>query len=59
MKVKYALSLPGKAAALLAVLLTACLVVITLAVACDEEAERPTRQSTNFTPTGTSWLEKT
>ena len=39
MKVKYALSLPGKAAALLAVLLTACLVVITLAVACGEEEE--------------------
>ncbi len=39
MKVKYALSLPGKTTALLAVLLTACLVVITLAVACEEEEE--------------------
>ena len=39
MKVKYALSLPGKTTALLAVLLTACLVVITLAVACGEEEE--------------------
>jgi len=39
MKVKYALPLPGKTTALLAVLLTACLVVITLAVACEEEEE--------------------
>jgi len=38
-KVRHGLPLPGKAAALLAVLLTACLVVITLAVACEEEEE--------------------
>ncbi len=39
MKVRHGLPLPGKAAALLAVLLTACLIVITLAVACGEEEE--------------------
>jgi len=47
MKVKYAPPLPGKTTALLAVLLTACLVVITLAVACgEEEEETPTPADT-------------
>jgi len=39
MKVKYALPLPGRATALLAVLLVACGVLIALAVACGEEEE--------------------
>jgi len=41
-KVRHGLSLPGKAAALLAVLLLACLVLIPLAVACEEEEEEET-----------------
>jgi branched-chain amino acid transport system substrate-binding protein len=39
MKIKYALPLPAKATALLAVLLLACLIVTALAVACEEEEE--------------------
>jgi ABC-type branched-subunit amino acid transport system substrate-binding protein len=39
MKVKYALALPGKATALAAVLLLACLAAIPLTVACREEEE--------------------
>jgi branched-chain amino acid transport system substrate-binding protein len=39
MKVKNALPLPGKATALLAVLLLTCVVLIALAVACEEEEE--------------------
>jgi branched-chain amino acid transport system substrate-binding protein len=42
MKVKHVLPLPDKAAALLAVSLLACLVLIPLAVACAEEEETPT-----------------
>jgi ABC-type branched-subunit amino acid transport system substrate-binding protein len=39
MKVKYALPLPGRSTALLAVLLLACGVLMALAVACEEEEE--------------------
>jgi len=48
MKVKYALPLPGRITALLAVLLLACVVLIPLAVACGEEEEE-----TTTTPSGT------
>ncbi|KPJ51325.1 MAG: hypothetical protein AMJ38_00825 [Dehalococcoidia bacterium DG_22] len=42
MRVKYALPLPGKATALMAVLLLTCAVLIPLAVACEEEEEEAT-----------------
>jgi ABC-type branched-subunit amino acid transport system substrate-binding protein len=54
MKVRHVVSLPGKAAALLAVLLLACLAAIPLTVAC-EEAEGPTPSGTpTATVTGTA-----
>jgi len=52
MKLKYALSLPGKAAALVAVLLLACLSLISLAVACGDEEEAPS--TPGGTPTATA-----
>jgi branched-chain amino acid transport system substrate-binding protein len=48
MKVKYALPLPGRITALLAVLLLACVILIPLTVACGEEEEE-----TITTPSGT------
>jgi ABC-type branched-subunit amino acid transport system substrate-binding protein len=55
MKVKYALPLPGRATALLAVLLLVCLAAIPLAVACGGEEEKtPTPGGTpKATVTGT------
>ncbi|GAF79846.1 unnamed protein product, partial [marine sediment metagenome] len=53
MKIRYALPLPGKASALLAVLVLACVVVIGLAVACGEEEEETATPGGTPTPAAT------
>jgi len=51
MKVKYALPLPGRITALLAVLLLACVILIPLAVACGGEEEEEGTPTPGDTPT--------
>jgi branched-chain amino acid transport system substrate-binding protein len=51
MKVKYALPLPGRITALLAVLFLACLVLIPLAAACGGEEEEEATPTPGDTPT--------
>jgi len=53
MKIRYALPLPGKASALLAVVVLACVVLVALAVACGGEEEETSTPSGTPTPAAT------